>query len=123
LTDSSNPEKLTTETRKTRRALVGLSAFERRYVDLLARGDGMARSSILLLGALIGGAAMALLQGGLVSAGAEKADARAWQYRAAGSGGSLEPEELRKLGEDGWELVCVDRSGVTGVTFYFKKPR
>lgn len=83
----------------------------------------MTRSSILLLGVLIGGAAMALWQGRLVSAGAEKVDARAWQYQAVGRGGDLEREELKKLGGEGWELVCVDRSGITAATFFFKKPR
>lgn len=48
-----------------------------------------------------------------------------WEYRILKSGRLFEikEEELQKLGDEGFELVCTSAKGINGqISFYFKRP-
>jgi hypothetical protein len=83
----------------------------------------MSKLLLLILGSILGSIAVASWNRYHTAEASERAQPQRWQYRVAGDFGSLKLEELQKLGEEGWELVCVDRQAQMAAAFYFRKPK
>jgi len=83
----------------------------------------MTRALFLVLGIVLGPWTVALWREQTAVAIACKLEIPGWQYRAISHGDDPKESELNKLGEEGWELVCVDRRAPISANFYFKKPK
>ena len=76
----------------------------------------MSKVSIFIVGVILGAAAVALWRGPGASA-AGKEEPRRWQYKVTAAFSRLE-KELEKLGDEGWEMVLMDKDSC-----WFKKPK
>ena len=83
----------------------------------------MAKVFLVIIGFMAGSISVALCNLYHIAKAAEPEKSNRWEYRVDGRDGYLKPGELQKLGEEGWELIWVDRQGPVAAAYYFKRPK